>query len=168
MNSKTYKNWKAILDLKTCIDCRSRHGKIFLAEESINPIPPLHEKCRCLIEFLKSLQAGSATKLGQNGADWWLKQMGRLPDYYISDSEAKQKGFRQYLGNLSNVAPGKMLFKGEYKNRNEHLPLAEGRIWYEADINYTWGYRGSERIIFSNDGLIFVTYDHYKTFYAIE
>lgn len=61
-----------------------------------------------------------------------------------------------------------MLFKGFYENRDGHLPSAPGRIWYEADINYEVGYRGTERILFSNDGLIFVTYDHYHTFVEIE
>lgn len=60
-----------------------------------------------------------------------------------------------------------MIFGGVYENRNNHLPSAPGRIWYEADINYTWGWRGQERVLFSNDGLIFVTYDHYKTFVEI-
>lgn len=41
------------------------------------------------------------------------------------------------------------------------------RIWYEADINYTGGFRNGHRIVYSNDGLIFVTYDHYNTFYEI-
>ena len=41
-------------------------------------------------------------------------------------------------------------------------------LWYEADINYTSGYRGTERILYSNDGLVFVTYDHYQTFYEIQ
>lgn len=50
---------------------------------------------------------------------------------------------------------------------NGHLPEKSGRIWYEADINYKWGYRGNDRIPYSNDGLIFVTYDHYKTFIEI-
>ncbi|MBD9010701.1 MAG: hypothetical protein EGR16_10275 [Clostridiales bacterium] len=49
-----------------------------------------------------------------------------------------------------------------------HLPAVPNRIWYEADINYEFGYRGTERILFSNDGLIFVTYDHYATFIEIE
>lgn len=61
-----------------------------------------------------------------------------------------------------------MIYGGVYQNRNEHLPIALGRIWYEADINYKSGFRGSERILFSNDGLIFVTYDHYRTFIEIE
>ena len=54
-----------------------------------------------------------------------------------------------------------------YRNRNGHLPQADGRIWYEADINYTGSYRSRHRILYSNDGLIFVTYDHYETFAEI-
>ena len=54
-----------------------------------------------------------------------------------------------------------------YENRNGKLPTENGRIWYEADINYSSGFRNTERILYSNDGLIFVTYDHYKTFYEI-
>lgn len=61
-----------------------------------------------------------------------------------------------------------MLTKGEYKNRNGKLPSKNGRVWYEADINYTGGYRNDDRILFSNDGLIFVTYDHYETFLEIK
>lgn len=60
-----------------------------------------------------------------------------------------------------------MITRGIYKNRNGHLPSAPGRIWYEADINYDGGYRGKERILFSNDGLVFVTYNHYLTFEEI-
>ena len=41
------------------------------------------------------------------------------------------------------------------------------KMWYEADINYTTGKRNSEKIVYSNDGLIFVTYNHYKTFIEI-
>ena len=57
-----------------------------------------------------------------------------------------------------------MLAKGVYQNRSGHLPFAPGRTWYEADINYSWGYRGAERILFSNDGLIYYTGDHYESF----
>ena len=45
--------------------------------------------------------------------------------------------------------------------------LKAGRVWYEADINYTGGYRNTHRILYSNDGLIFVTYNHYETFYEV-
>lgn len=54
-----------------------------------------------------------------------------------------------------------------YENSDGHLPDAPGRIWYEADINYYDGRRNRHRVLWSNDGLIFVTYDHYSTFYEI-
>ena len=60
-----------------------------------------------------------------------------------------------------------MITRGQYYNDDGHLPSASGRIWYEADINYKTGRRNDQRIIWSNDGLIFVTYDHYETFYEI-
>ena len=51
-------------------------------------------------------------------------------------------------------------------NRRKNLMVPD-RIWYEADINYKSGYRDSKRILWSNDGLIFVTYDHYRTYCEI-
>ena len=52
-------------------------------------------------------------------------------------------------------------------NDKGKLPDAPNRIWYEADIDYQSGYRNTYRILYSNDGLIFVTYDHYQTFYEL-
>lgn len=169
MTSKNYKNWQAILDLFTCFDCRSKHGQIYEIEEYLLIEPPLHQKCRCKIEPIQAIFAGAATRRKENGADWWLKHTGKFPDYYISQKEAVVLGYNPLMGNLGLVAPGKMLAKGIYKNRNGHLPSESGRIWYEADINYNpfWGYRGGARILYSSDGLIFVTYDHYRTFQEI-
>ena len=167
MLSKNYKNWIATIDLRICGKCFNNHGQVYEFNDWIEPEPPLHPKCRCVIEALKSRLAGTATTMGNDGADWWLKQTGDLPDYYITLKEAKAYGYRSYLGNLADVLPGKMITKGIYKNNNGHLPSAAGRVWYEADINYNEGYRGNERILFSNDGLIFVTYDHYFTFEEI-
>ena len=167
MNSSNYKTWKSILDLKACLLCRKMHGKIYLLEEWIDPEPPLHTNCRCIIEYLQALFAGTATENGANGADWWLKNYGQLPDYYITPEYAVENGWNPKLGNLYRILPGRMIMGGIYRNKNGHLPSAMGRIWYEADINYTWGFRGTDRILFSNDGLIFVTYDHYLTFYEI-
>ena len=167
MKSIKYKMRKAILDLKTCFYCRMEHGKIYEISELINQEDKSHNNCRCTFELLKALQAGTATKKGINGADWWLKYTGKLPNYYITKEEATNLGWKAYLGNLNQVAYGKMLTNGIYKNRNGHLHVAEGRVWYEADINYNSACRNDERIIFSNDGLIFVTYDHYLTFQEI-
>ena len=47
------------------------------------------------------------------------------------------------------------------------LPDKTGRIWYEADFDYSDETRGSNRILYSNDGLIFVSYDHANTFYEL-
>ncbi|MBR6647514.1 MAG: ribonuclease, partial [Clostridia bacterium] len=72
------------------------------------------------------------------------------------------------VGNLHLKCPNKMITNGIFRNENKHLPLRPGRIWYEADINYERGRRNTERIVYSNDGLIFVTYDHYHTFVEIK
>ena len=69
--------------------------------------------------------------------------------------------------NLDRVLPGYMIGGDVYKNKNKKLPDAPGRIWYEADINYNGGFRNRQRVLYSNDGLIFATYDHYHTFYEI-
>lgn len=166
--STRWKTWKARIDLKTCLICRINNGKIYEINEKIFSEPPIHPNCRCVIEKLLVRLAGTATKDGTRGADLYLKIYGELPPYYITEEQAKVLGYKSYLGNLSQVSPNKMLFKGVYQNKSGNLPEAPGRIWYEADINYEGGFRGKERIVFSNDGLIFVTYDHYNTFIEIE
>ncbi|MDP4119176.1 MAG: ribonuclease domain-containing protein [Bacillota bacterium] len=92
----------------------------------------------------------------------------KLPGYYITKKIAKQLGWKSFLGNLAQVAPGKMIFGGIHKNKSGRLPQKDGRVWYEADINYESGYRNTQRILFSNDGLIFATYNHYDTFIEIQ
>lgn len=163
--SKKYKTWVAILDLKTCAECRNNHGKIWAIEEVPKDKPPLHTHCRCVIINMTTIESGTATIDGKDGADWYLKFYGVLPDYYVSWNVAKDKGWQKGKW-LSNFIPGKMLFSVFY-NSNGHLPSKDGRIWYEADINYKSGKRNSQRILWSNDGLIFVTFDHYKTFFEI-
>ena len=142
-------------------------GKIYAKEERPIVHPKLHDFCRCFVEMMEAVLAGDGTKQGINGADWWLKNRKRLPDYYITVEDAKKAGWVAGAGNLAEAAPGKMIYGGRYYNRNRHLPYAPGRIWSEADINYEEGWRGMERIVFSNDGLLFVSYDHYNSFYEI-
>nr|WP_156991320.1 ribonuclease domain-containing protein [Caproicibacter fermentans] len=60
-----------------------------------------------------------------------------------------------------------MFTRGIYCNDNGHLPQASGRIRQEADINYYSGKRNGHRLLWSNDGLVFVTYDHYETFIEV-
>ena len=152
---------------KTCLACLSAHGKIYGIYENPEPKPPLHPLCRCVIKKMEALRAGTATENKLDGADFWLKYMGYLPEYYLTESQAKKLGWYPKTGNFATVCPNKMLTRGIYKNHERHLPEAYGRIWYEADLNYKFGFRNVQRILWSNDGLIFVTYDHYKTFHEI-
>ena len=155
------------MDGRTCLQCKKLNGKIYYMHEIPYPQPPIHERGRCYIDYLKALYAGTATEKGTDGADWWLSNYDSLPQYYITRDIAEKAGWHRESGNLHKVAPGKMIMGGVYKNSNGHLPDDIGRVWYEADINYKRGKRNSQRIVFSNDGLVFVTYDHYETFYEI-
>lgn len=163
--SNTWKRWVTHIGPFTCAYCFSINGVILPIDEDTGI--PVHPNCHCEIITKIAVTAGTATIDGDNGADYYLKYSGHLPDYYITLNEAKKLGWKAFLGNLDKVAPGKQLTKGTYRNYDGHLPSKYGRIWYEADINYSGGFRNSMRIVYSNDGLIFVTYDHYKTFYEI-
>ena len=160
--------WISHNDFITCASCKKLHGKIFPTEFVGSIIQwPLHTHCRCQLQGMDVLPAGYATQDGLNGADYWLAHKGKLPENYLTKEEARELGWKDKKGNLAEIAEGKMIGGNIYRNRDGKLPQANGRIWYEADINYTSGYRGTERILYSNDGLIFVTYDHYQTFYEI-
>ena len=128
MRSLKYKYWKSVIDLRRCMECKKHQGKIYLLYDTIPEEPRLEAKT-----------AGTATKIGLRGADWWLKTFRQLPGYYITEDEATKLGWIPILANLAGVAPGKMLTKGVYKNRDKRLPDALGRIWYEADIHYSFG-----------------------------
>ena len=164
--SAKYKHWVSKEDFRRCLICAKMHGKIWLIFEIPNSNPPIHDNCRCKIEPMKTITAGTATTDGINSADWYIKNYGTLPNNYITVADAKLQGWKSGKW-PSNFIPGKMITVGVFNNRNGHLPESNNRIWYEADINYKSGKRNSQRIIWSNDGLIFVTYDHYETFYEI-
>lgn len=164
--SSNYKHWVSVEDPKRCIECANNHGKIWLIAEQPYPEPPIHLNCRCAIELMQAITAGTATISGVNGADRMLKYKGQLPDYYITRDQLKPLGWKKGES-ISKFAQGMLLTKGIYRNENKHLPQSPSRIWYEADINYKTGKRNSQRVLWSNDGLVFVTYDHYETFYEI-
>ncbi|OTA17498.1 barnase [Xenorhabdus vietnamensis] len=92
----------------------------------------------------------------------------KLPDYYITKKQARRLGWRSSKGNLCDVAPGKAIGGDRYADREHKLPKKFGRKWFEADVNYHCGHRGKARLIYSNDGLIYLTLDHYKTFTQIK
>ena len=94
----------------------------------------------------------------------YLKEHGELPDYYITKSEAKSLGWVPSKGNLCEVAPGRAIGGDIWTNRQKSLPTKSGRKYFEADLNYNCGNRNADRVVFSNDGLVFVTHDHYRNF----
>lgn len=94
----------------------------------------------------------------------YLHLYGHLPSNFITKQEAKELGWVSSEGNLGEVAPGKSIGGDYFGNYEGLLPEAEGREYHECDIDTDGGYRGAKRIVFSNDGLIFYTEDHYETF----
>ncbi|MGM9583379.1 MAG: ribonuclease domain-containing protein, partial [Phascolarctobacterium sp.] len=93
----------------------------------------------------------------------YINEFAKLPHNYITKNQAKKLGW-QTKGTLDTVAPGKSIGGDRYGNYEGLLPKKNGRTWTECDIDYVKGNRNAKRIVFSNDGLIYYTGDHYKTF----
>lgn len=93
----------------------------------------------------------------------YLVTYGELPDNYITKDEARDLGWTG--GSVEDYAPGYAIGGDVFGNFEGLLPKAKDRTYYECDID-TDGYhsRGSRRIVFSNDGLIYYTHDHYESF----
>jgi len=93
----------------------------------------------------------------------YIHTYNKLPPNYITKKEAKALGWNG--GSIEDYAPGKCIGGDRYGNYEGLLPEKKGRSYTECDIG-TLGKssRGAKRIVFSNDGLIYYTKDHYKTF----
>lgn len=89
--------------------------------------------------------------------------MGSLPARYVTKREAEALGWRPG-DDLCRVARGRVIGGDRFHNRERRLPEARGRSWREADLDFDCGRRGARRLVFSSDGLIFVTLDHYESF----
>ncbi len=94
----------------------------------------------------------------------YINSFGYLPSNYITKAEARRLGWVSSKGNLNKVAPGKSIGGDRFGNYEEILPVKRGRQYYECDIDYRGGRRNAKRIVFSSDGLIYYTEDHYNTF----
>ena len=93
----------------------------------------------------------------------YLYQYGKLPSNFMTKKQARKKGWTS--GALNRRIKGKCIGGDVYSNYEGNLPDVEGRIYYECDIGTLHARsRGSERIIYSSDGLIWYTPDHYETF----
>ena len=94
----------------------------------------------------------------------YIHLYGKLPSNYMTKKDAEAKyGWKG--GPLDKLAPGMAIGGSSFGNYEGLLPDAKGRTWTECDID-TIGKneRGAKRILFSNDGLIYYTEDHYESF----
>lgn len=94
----------------------------------------------------------------------YLHAFVELPPNFITKDEAYDLGWVARDGNLWDVGYGLCIGGDVFGNREGLLPESRDRIYYECDVNYEGGYRQDERIVFSNDGLIYYTGDHYESF----
>ncbi|MDE7254128.1 MAG: ribonuclease [Acetatifactor sp.] len=93
----------------------------------------------------------------------YLETYEHLPGNFITKKEARALGWEG--GSLEPYAPGKCIGGDRFGNYEKLLPEAEGRSYRECDID-TLGAdsRGAKRIVYSDDGLIYYTEDHYASF----
>ena len=93
----------------------------------------------------------------------YIYTYGHLPSNFVTKKEAQAKGWEG--GSLEDYFPGASIGGDRFGNREGRLPAKKGRTYTECDID-TKGKksRGAKRIVFSNDGLIYYTDDHYETF----
>ena len=93
----------------------------------------------------------------------YLYTYGKLPENFITKDEARALGWEG--GSVEVYAPGYAIGGDTFGNREGLLPKAAGRLYYECDIDTNGqNSRGAKRIVFSNDGLIYYTDDHYESF----
>jgi hypothetical protein len=95
-----------------------------------------------------------------------LRRSGELPERYLTKDEAEDQGWRPG-SDLCDVAPDGSIGGDRFGNRERRLPESRGRRWREADLDFACGRRGAKRLVWSSDGLIYVTVDHYDSFTAV-
>ena len=92
----------------------------------------------------------------------YVKNNQRLPDYYLTKGQARKQGWVPSQGNLCDVLPGRAIGGDHFSNREKTLPA--GIKYFEADVNYNCGNRNADRIVFTKNGEVWLTKNHYKTF----
>jgi hypothetical protein len=142
--------------------------------DDVAPLKDAQQTAKDLVAALNSLVYTESEENGSKApnspiiepqaiADYIFKH-GRLPDNFITKKEAQKLGWDSSRNYVSDVAPGKSIGGDRFGNYEGLLPSKKGRTWYEADCYYTKGKRNAHRILYSNDGLVYYTDDHYESF----
>ncbi len=159
----------AVLILRQPVQNNGTAGSVPAAQETAETLQLLPsdgetEETEVPVEEESLPEDGSYTT--KEDVSRYLQLYGHLPTNFVTKKEAEKAGWDG--GSLERVLPGKCIGGDYFGNYEGQLPKAKGRTWRECDIN-TLGKRsrGPERLIFSNDGLIYYTDDHYESFILI-
>ncbi|MBV5097609.1 ribonuclease domain-containing protein, partial [Tenebrionicola larvae] len=95
-----------------------------------------------------------------------LRKTGQLPESYVNKAQAMDNGWKPGKA-LNNTSPGKQIGGDIFENSNNILPSSPGRVWREADIGIdntmSRSNQAGTRLLYSDDGLLYITTDHYET-----
>ena len=147
----------------------SRAGRMMKSE--VTPTPTITAQTTASVsttgQQMPDVSDASADKGTLEAVAAFVRSNGQLPDYYLSKDQARKMGWSG--GSVERYAPGYMIGGDRFGNNEGLLPDKKGRIWTEGDID-TLGQdsRGAKRIVFSSDGLIYYTDDHYESFTQIK
>ncbi|MHB0938284.1 MAG: minor capsid protein [Armatimonadota bacterium] len=159
--------WDAILDSKTCPQCKTLHGQVVgwllspLSSSALNP--PLHLHCRCSIMHAPLIFAGTAACSNSNEAHWKITGHDMLPQHGTVDIIQRMLESIPWQKNLISVAIGRSRDGDQYAKLIKETSSKSGRIWYEADLKDNKNIGGPERLLYSNDGVILAMFDTIKT-----
>ena len=139
-------------------------------KDDVAPLKDAQQTAKDLVAALNSLiyekpedePTGSITD-PQGSADY-IFQHGKLPDNFITKKEAQNLGWDSSYNYEGDGAPGKSIGGDRFGNYEGLLPSKKGHTWYEADCYYEGKKRNAHRILYSNDGLVYYTDDHYESF----
>lgn len=94
----------------------------------------------------------------------YIHLYGGLPGNFVTKQEAEDAGW--HGGNVERyTGEGTAIGGDRFGNREGLLPKEQGRTYTECDVDTPGeNSRGAKRIVFSNDGLVYYTEDHYESF----
>lgn len=99
------------------------NGKILADDDPLLDTIPVHPNCKCIIERLLGVLAGTVTNEEERGVEVFFINHGYLPTHYIPSEEAIMRGWNKLEGNLAEVLPGRVIGGDIFQNRKKKLPV---------------------------------------------